>query len=105
MVKDPVVTRALGTSYTVVHAEPLGHPGEALDGVVFLVTTPQPVVMPAGTPGLAPTGETGPVVRELTKEPIGPNSYFFVQISATDKSVIAILPIPDELGKHEAGGQ
>jgi hypothetical protein len=97
---DPVVAIAIGTEFDILLVSPVGsydHPS----GLGFLVKTPRPVTLPAGTLTTKPTGEGGPLVIEPSPTPLGPASYINVLLNA-DLTVQLFLVVPDGLGAHEA---
>jgi hypothetical protein len=100
LIKDPAVITAIGPDFKVDHAEPVSS-GTELGGIAFLVLTATPMALPIGTPSWKSSGEGQPVVDQLTEEITPPFSYFYVFLRL-DLSVRYIIPVPDELGQHEA---
>lgn len=97
---NPTVVAAIGSEFSVESVTPQAS-GRVATGVVFLVKTPQPVTLPVGTPGWRGTGEGGPVIDELSTEPNGPGSWFYLFLRL-DFSVRYVILVPDSIAEHEA---
>jgi hypothetical protein len=65
-------------------------------GAVLTVKTPRPVSLPAGSPGLAATGEgSSAIVVEALDEPTPPSEYFQIWLTSSG-DVMFIRPFPAE---------